>query len=425
MSPTESPTKQPSTERSLFDDASTLLMFSKSQPQTQIPPVEDATNQQAIDPAASAAAVTLAAAANLTSPSTQSQYQEEEPKVEDIKFEATTTPTKRKGKKKKKKWPVDDSYIVDPDAGIITCLCDFDDDDGFTIQCDHCNRWQHAVCFGIKDIDSAPENHLCNVCQPRDDLNVEVARRRQLRQRSLLTVQNISPENVADIGKRRKRRNDKDEYNIERPQQKRQNSRHDNIEQDGPGKGQQGGNEVPNIPTPDLVVRRKEHFLTAKEAYGASFLPIDTYRMKNETVALFLDKHKNDAFITIIEDFAPLDIEVKPYADFNYSRTFPGFPKLGTFLPEGCNESALIQEFLGELNFKEDYLDDPRNMYRIWGTVKSKVVFHPNWPLCIDARSCGNLARYIRRCCNPNVGLSTVKIKETNEIKFVLKASFA
>lgn len=88
-------------------------------------------------------------------------------------------------KRKPDQWPVSESYIVDIDAGIITCVCDFDDDDGFTIQCDHCNRWQHASCFGIDNIENAPDDFLCDKCDPRE-IDVEAANIRQKQQRGLL-----------------------------------------------------------------------------------------------------------------------------------------------------------------------------------------------------------------------------------------------
>lgn len=55
-------------------------------------------------------------------------------------------------------------YIVDIDSGIITCNCGNNADDGFTIQCDNCHRWQHAICMGINNINMVPDIYLCYVC---------------------------------------------------------------------------------------------------------------------------------------------------------------------------------------------------------------------------------------------------------------------
>ena len=55
-------------------------------------------------------------------------------------------------------------------------------DDGFTIQCDKCQVWQHAACFSIPS-DGVPETYLCELCD-RDparklQLDCEAARKMQ------------------------------------------------------------------------------------------------------------------------------------------------------------------------------------------------------------------------------------------------------
>ena len=59
------------------------------------------------------------------------------------------------------------------DEGEIRCICGFPDDDGFTIQCDRCFVWQHAICVNIT-ANTVPEQYLCEDCDPRW-LDVEVS----------------------------------------------------------------------------------------------------------------------------------------------------------------------------------------------------------------------------------------------------------
>mmetsp|Transcript_3020 Transcript_3020/g.3370 ORF Transcript_3020/g.3370 Transcript_3020/m.3370 type:complete len:1117 (+) Transcript_3020:111-3461(+) len=57
------------------------------------------------------------------------------------------------------------SYQVDPDAGLIGCICGIEDDDGFTIQCDVCFRWQHCLCMDFGTNDEVPEDeYKCYYC---------------------------------------------------------------------------------------------------------------------------------------------------------------------------------------------------------------------------------------------------------------------
>lgn len=67
----------------------------------------------------------------------------------------------------------------DDDGGVIRCICDMNDDDGFTIQCDRCLVWQHCACFGMSS-SSVPDEYLCELCDPR---SVDVAFAKALQQR--------------------------------------------------------------------------------------------------------------------------------------------------------------------------------------------------------------------------------------------------
>lgn len=56
------------------------------------------------------------------------------------------------------------SYQVDPDSGIIGCICGIEEDDGFTIQCDVCFRWQHCLCMNFTSPDEVPDIYKCYFC---------------------------------------------------------------------------------------------------------------------------------------------------------------------------------------------------------------------------------------------------------------------
>ncbi|EGG01272.1 uncharacterized protein MELLADRAFT_67145 [Melampsora larici-populina 98AG31] len=60
------------------------------------------------------------------------------------------------------------------DDGVIRCICSVTTDDGFTIQCETCEVWQHAVCVGIP-FEEVPEHYFCDQCEPSLDRRKELA----------------------------------------------------------------------------------------------------------------------------------------------------------------------------------------------------------------------------------------------------------
>jgi hypothetical protein len=73
--------------------------------------------------------------------------------------------------------------ILTEDSSIIRCICPYDDDDGFTIQCERCFVWQHALCVGISQ-DNVPEEYLCERCSPRIVFVDQATQRQTIRRRA-------------------------------------------------------------------------------------------------------------------------------------------------------------------------------------------------------------------------------------------------
>lgn len=334
---------------------------------------------------------------------------------------------------KERRASVPESYIVDPDDGVITCICGYDDDDGFTIQCDHCYRWQHAICYGIEDENDAPDDFLCNICNPRD-VDVRLAKRKQQdriknshnrkRRRSANGPANLRSKDVNSGSKdaRSTFNNKGSNPNGSNNQSTINTSSNDNYSNDTSSLQPESSDLLSNTDPLKKIV-----LMNAKEAYPSVYLPLKTYDFKDPYAELFIRDHKDDDWVIPYSKskFTPIPIEVKPYSDSNHSRIFPGFPKLGVYTKQVCDEGDIIDEFLGEVDSQKKYVEDPRNNYRVWGTAKPKVIFHPHWPIYIDARLSGNLTRYLRRSCRPNVEFATIKVKnskQVDDIKFVLRA---
>lgn len=49
------------------------------------------------------------------------------------------------------------------DSGLIRCICPYDDDDGFTIQCERCFAWLHGLCVDISP-ETVPDIYTCPLC---------------------------------------------------------------------------------------------------------------------------------------------------------------------------------------------------------------------------------------------------------------------
>lgn len=316
-------------------------------------------------------------------------------------FTSAMISQKNKDNTKKKDWPVPDSYIVDPDAGTITCVCGYDEDDGFTIQCDHCFRWQHAICYNIKDMDTVPDDYLCNVCNPRN-IDIKLAKQIQKRRFSSFSLTDEASNVTREQTDRKKRRTDAG-------QTFSTNNKNENFSHKDTSKEPTSGSAPPY----DLI-RKKEHLINAKDAFPAVYIAIDNCTFKEPLVANFLQEHKEDTCIQADGEtkWMTNNSQVKPYSSIVYSRTFPGFNKLGVFASQSCEKGTYMCEIVGELYFKTQYLEDPKNQYRIWGMPKRKVLFHDTWPLVIDQRLCGNESRYLRKSCQPNVELVTLKSED-------------
>ena len=63
------------------------------------------------------------------------------------------------------------------EEGVIRCICGYTHDDGFTIQCEKCLVWQHAVCVTISK-NNVPDRYYCEECEPRE-LDIEYAQTMQ------------------------------------------------------------------------------------------------------------------------------------------------------------------------------------------------------------------------------------------------------
>ncbi|KAG7926818.1 hypothetical protein KL925_003103 [Ogataea polymorpha] len=297
------------------------------------------------------------------------------------------------------------SYAVDPDSGVIGCVCGYEHDDGFTIQCDRCFRWQHAVCMGIDDIDDVPETYLCYLCDPSLVVNADKARQ----------LQSV------------------------RVQPKRRRSGNDAQAEAGQGRKELVDSKPPSSRSKKQktasVEAGDEEEATGEivERYQTLYVEIDGFEYKSGEAKTLVKKLANlllqkDGEVLEFKDereFAGklLDkskLEVRSITE-NAKARFNGLSKLYLSTTVDVRPNQLLSEIVGEIDLKDNYIGERWNQYWLLGCAKPKTFFHPQLPLVVDQRGLGNVTRFMRKSCFPNCEVRSVVVG--NKLRFVLAAT--
>ncbi|XP_018581795.1 inactive histone-lysine N-methyltransferase 2E-like isoform X3 [Scleropages formosus] len=292
-------------------------------------------------------------------------------------------------------------------ADITRCICGFTHDDGYMICCDKCSVWQHIDCMGI-DRQHIPETYLCERCQPRN-LDRDRAIVLQTRKREnlsdgdtsatesgdevpleLYTAFQHTPTSItltaARMGskqaeKKRKRSSDKEPSTVPSRAKKafREGSRKSSrVKGSAP--------EVEPVDTPSLwenkikawmeryeeastnqYTEEVQILLRVKEAGDNKPLAYNTHGM---TFRPPVESHvqKNKRILKAVRDLAP---------------------------------DSLIIEYRGKFMLRQQFEANGYFCRRPYPFVLFYSKFQ-GLEMCVDARSFGNEARFIRRSCTPN-----------------------
>lgn len=370
------------------------------------------------------------------------------------------------------------SYQVDPDSGIIGCLCEIDDDDGFTIQCDVCYRWQHCLCMGFKTNDEVPEDeYKCYLCDKnkRGKFNKDECKSNTLKRLGIegsdqteSAISNTSDtednslkrKNSGDIKNDKRRRLDKSSStqslstlkvteNVSTIIEKLPNKENELLDDGVSAENYQTvyykllKNDYKNEYIRDLFKQLgHEFFDNRKEGNEIEVMGLKEFKsLKFCNIVLpnqlkYLQEHKE--FKKNTQANKMFNIQVKSYAD-SFKQKFNGIVKLGLFISSGkaskqeviISKGTPIIEYLGEIDLFEKYVKDQINQYEIWGTTKPKVLRQGldlngrKLDIVIDSRFVGNESRFIRNSCpsTSNCTIKTIFIPELNSFKFLVVAS--
>lgn len=347
------------------------------------------------------------------------------------------------------------------DDGQISCICGFFDDDGWTVQCDKCNKWQHQACYYPHYEDrSLPEElqHYCVECNPRP-IDSQGARIRQRARRdeaeSMLNgAKRPAPKNhkkkVKEPGYTNgwpldKTRHDRNSASPrdQQPPSKRPKTSHrpsDSLT-NASTKGHSRKRTVSNVNHRRSVSRSPDSPIPV---YSHEFLrcysdndwaiaetnlhnsiavsdalslwlnaPDDTFKEMHNGLEKSQVLMRWDGELDDIPNKAQLEIVENSHDEMRQiDGQVPCWKHLT--VQEPLATGAYIGELKGHVGFKDDYYEDETNRWSDLRHPEPFVFFHPKLPIYIDARNEGTELRYVRRSCKPNANLQILVTDQTH-----------
>jgi len=328
---------------------------------------------------------------------------------------------------------------LDDAGGEIRCICEYNEDDGYTVCCDKCGTWQHVACMQLED--DIPSNYLCNTCSPRP---VEAKRAKELQK------QRRRDEKV----NRRKR----SATTAHKKKDVHQSSGHHGQNGATVGKTIQGSEKtaIVKLPSPRepqapvAPVSRKRNQRVSHSAGNGSVAgstspfpdrnadaesdtDLDKYRYEFIDIGAGQNRYTSDAvkdFLSNALRSGRNDEHVKRYSQHDFaatpfpkasvravpdpSKSYSELPRWCYVLEASCSRGKPVALFKGELGFQSEYKEETINQYALWHHPKPHVIFHPALPVYVDARRHGSEARFVRRSCKPNLSIKIMLVDDSS-----------
>lgn len=362
------------------------------------------------------------------------------------------------------------------DDGQISCICGYADDDGYTVACDLCNRWQHQLCYYPQyDDGGLPQDlqHYCIDCRFRpidkDRARIRQREHREKREHTEALTNGVkravskshkkkvkepgAGTNGWSVDKIRHDRNSASPRDIAAPPAKRPKTSHrtsDSVTTTAAtvattttiptAKGHSrkrnastvNGRRSSSRPPDTNVDQYSAEFLRCYQEDQWDFAAANLHNSISVTNALSdwvdlpddefraIHGHAKGDLLNrwdgVLEDIpgrASVAVESRQDPDVRIGGQHPTW-KFVT-VEDSVPNGAYIGELTGRIDFKKEYQEVPQNRWSRLRHPEPFVFFHPNLPIVIDAREEGTELRYVRRSCNPNARL---QILITNHVDY-------
>ncbi|EWC47213.1 hypothetical protein DRE_03332 [Drechslerella stenobrocha 248] len=340
----------------------------------------------------------------------------------------------------------------------IRCFCGYDQDDGFTIQCDKCSHWQHGICVKINP-KNIPETFICYYCEIRDLHQADVKKAKDIQSKRIEgegRKASAHPKRSSGASHRKRETNGSsharsasESLSHKPPSPKEQVS----------GKPRARHRPIPPQPhasLPDTSASPDEHSPTGKSpsierdfasdlevlpsVYTKEYSPVSINTIVSPEVDHIIKTYTSDALnrskSTIATAESSLPCILRRYSASEFHDLVPlghsvrwvsspeelsalGLPLIRLVADAPSKADQFVIEYVGEIGSKKNYVHDILNKYQRIRHPKAFVLFHPQLPIYIDARICGSEARFVRRSCRPNLKFETIAIDGT-DLRFAL-----